>query len=460
MTLRLVAASAACAAFALLWSGPASAQNTAAPSNPASPQSPVSAAAIPAEISLADAQNIAVASSPALALARATVDQASAGVGVASSGEVPNVSAQASSSRLKGQTRTTGGTSGGGGVTSSGQGIFTFNSGAVNLRQLVLDGGRVRSQVEAAKFGTDAARLTLRRQVQSVLFGVAQGYYATLEARHLLETAREAQRLAKVQEQLVEAQFRAGVASKADVLTAQLPVAQAELSVAQAANSERSQLASLLATMGLSAQTSVSLKEDDVFLPALPPLEDILDRARRERSDLLAAQASVRAAQESVRAARLGRFPVLNATASDGPSSTSASGGNYVNTYSFGLSLSFPILDGGLVKAQAAQAQAQADTATANLRNAELNLSQTVQQAYLGLQTAQAGVTAANAELSQARTVLDVTNAQFKAGVTTLPLLLNAQVNLTKAQSDHVNAIYTYKTAQQQLLFAEGIIGM
>jgi outer membrane protein TolC len=81
-----------------------------------------------------------------------------------------------------------------------------------------------------------------------------------------------------------------------------------------------------------------------------------------------------------------------------------------------------------------------------------------VQQAILNLATASESVTAANAELANARTVLDVTNAQYKSGVTTLPLLLNAQVGLTTAESDQITALYNFKVAQAALQLAEGTI--
>jgi outer membrane protein len=177
------------------------------------------------------------------------------------------------------------------------------------------------------------------------------------------------------------------------------------------------------------------------------------------RPDLLAAQATLNSAQESVRAARLQRFPTIVGTADDGPVSISQSGGTYANSRSVGVSLSVPIFDGGVIRAQTESALAQAASAEANYDAAALAVSQTVEQAVLGLSTAQSGLAAATVELSQAHTVIDVTNAQYKAGVTTLPLLLNAQVGLTKAETDYVVAVYTYKTAQQALRFAEGTNG-
>jgi hypothetical protein len=55
--------------------------------------------------------------------------------------------------------------------------------------------------------------------------------------------------------------------------------------------------------------------------------------------------------------------------------------------------------------------------------------------------------------------VLASTQAQFKAGVTTLPLLLNAQVGLTQALTDQSTAVYTLRQAEQAFLYAEGANG-
>jgi len=413
----------------------------------ATPPSPV-----PAVLNLTDAENVALARSPALALARAAVGQAQSSADLALSAALPNLSGQASSTYSKGGFRGTSGTT----QTTNG---FTSNDASVNLRQLVFDGGHVRAQVLSARYSTDAARLLLTRQIQTVFFTVAQDYYTALQARHQLITANDSLKLAKTQYNLVEAQFRAGAASRADVLTAQLPVAQALLAVAQAANGEKSQIAVLLNSMGVPSDTAVSLVDDNSVGAAAPPAQDIMTIAQTMRPDLLAARALLNSAQQSVRAARLQRFPTIVGTANDGPTSISPSGGTYANSRSVGVSLSVPIFDGGAIRAQTEAALAQQDSAQANFDSAALGVSQTVEQAVLGLSTAQSGLSAATAELSQARTVLDVTNAQYKAGVTTLPLLLNAQVGLTKAETDYVVAVYAYKIAQQQLKFAEGTFG-
>lgn len=411
--------------------------------------------ASPTLLTLSQAEEIALATSPQLALARATVEQEQAGVGIARSGALPDINGMAqttrASSHINVQTQQ--------GGTVSEQFLTTQNSANVTLNQLILDGGRVFAEVQAARYSTDSAKLTLLRDIQTVLLTVAQDYYAALQARHQLQASQQSLAVAQVQEKLVEAQYHAGVASRADVLTAQLPVAQAELAVASAQNGEAENVASLLDEMGLEATVPVTLQDDTSISASNPDVNQALSEALAERTDLSAAKASLSSSQADVRAAKLAWFPVIGGTATSGTGTTGQSGANYAANWSLGASLSFPIYTGGLIGSQVQQAQALEAQSAANYETARLNVYLTVRQAYLGLLTAASSLSAAKAALDQARVVLDVTNAQYKAGVTTLPLLLNAQSQLTTAQSNWVQALYSYKVAQQNLLYSEGTLG-
>ena len=415
------------------------------------------ATATPVALTLQDAKVVAVQRSPQLELARAALDLAGGTLEVTNSAAYPNINATGSAGRTKAPLRQ-------GGVTSLL--LFTTNSAQLGLSQLIFDGGSTYAKMSSARYGRDAAALTALRAVDQVLFSVAQDYYAALEARYQYQVAIESRKLAEEQERLVEAQYRAGVASHADVLTAQLPVATAKLTEAQAANGEATQIALLLNAMGLASDTPVNLTAEAAqAVPPIPAFETVLATAQAQRSDLAAANASLTSASRAVRAARASRFPVILGTASTGTATTSVhngavatNGGDYASTYSFGATASMPIFNSGLTSGLIKEAEANERTAHANLVNTELGVSLSVRQAYLAAQTAVQQVNASKVELDQAQVVLNVTNAQYKAGVTTLILLLNAQVQLTKARSDYVNALFGAYTAQQNLFFAEGTI--
>ena len=79
-----------------------------------------------------------------------------------------------------------------------------------------------------------------------------------------------------------------------------------------------------------------------------------------------------------------------------------------------------------------------------------------MRQALAALISARTALTEAQAELQGAQTVLAGTQEQYRAGVTTLPLLLNAQAGLTLAENDRLAAIYALRRAEQTYLFALG----
>jgi outer membrane protein TolC len=294
---------------------------------------------------------------------------------------------------------------------------------------------------------------------------VATAYYTYLEAQRTTAVDVEIVRENQVQLELVTAQFRAGVASHVDVVTAQLPVAQARLAVVQAQGTELAAQATFVNTMGLDADWNVQPIDSPIApggkLPTLPvpSYQTAYTRALALRPDYDASLQSVQSAQYSLKAAKLGLFPSLGATGQAATSSTDPGGGSYRNNSSIGLALTIPIYDQGITAANTLQAQATLDKANASLQTTKLGIQLNVKQALTNLVSAQAALEQASVAYQNANEVLRSTQAQYRAGVTTLPLLLNAQVGMTQALTQGVNAIYNLRLSEQQYLYATGEIG-
>ena len=428
---------------------------------------------VPQVITLQQAVLIAYARSPLLASARADVEIASAPVGLAQSALFPAVTGNATTTRAhrEGGSTTTG-TTGTTGTGTTGAATFnpntTTNSLNVALQQLIFDGGRVAAQIRGARATQSASIATYQRQLQTVAFNVATAYYNTLAAQRQTQVALTTVQLDQVQENLVTAQIRAGTAARTDLATAQLPTAQARVAVIRSQANEQVQLATFANTLGLDADIAVQPKDDVPAVSATagtlavapsfptPSYQTAVTRALALRPDLTAQQQNIVANQENVRAARLGNFPNVNANAAYGTTSTDPGGGTFRNSSSIGLALSIPIYDRGQTKALTAQAQGQLDRALAQLQVAQQGVQLNVRTALVNLVSAYAALDQTNAELQKAQEVLRATQAQYRAGVTTLPLLLNAQVGLTQALTDEVTSVYTVRQAEQALLYAEG----
>jgi outer membrane protein TolC len=429
----------------------------------------VPSAGVPQVVSLDQAIAIGFARSPFLASARAVILIDTAPVELAKTAVLPNIAGTVSTGRTLRQAGTIN-TQGTGSGTISGQNgaatspDVTNNNVSVALRQLIYDGGKVAAQLRAAKATQSGAIATYKRQLQTVAFNVANLYYSALAAQRATQIANETVKINQVNADLVNAQIQAGTAARSDLLTALLPVAQARVTLVRDQGLELSAQAAFVNAMGLDANTYVLPQDDGNVLSgasgqpqvAVPTYDVAITRAYSLRPDFSAFQLAIRSTQASLKAAKLGLFPNLTGAGSYGVASTDPAGGTYRNTSTLAVSLSIPIFDQGITHATVVQAQGQVDAAVAALETAREGIQLNVKQTLVTLVSANATFQQTQAELANARQVLQATQAQYAAGVTTLPLLLNAQVGLTQALVDQVNAVYTLRQAEAAFLFAEG----
>ncbi|MGH7662213.1 MAG: TolC family protein [Vulcanimicrobiaceae bacterium] len=421
--------------------------------------------AVPQTVTLKQAILIAVAKSPLLASARGDLQLARASVNLAQAGTLPNVSANASTSHSHAQPGSRGNNNNGNGnnggtFISSTQ--FTSNNLSANLSQLLFDGGRVFAQIRSASASQVSSIDLYQRTLQTVAFNVASAYYTALSAQRTTAVDNQIVGQDQVQLNLVIAQFHAGQASRVDVATAELPVSQARVALVQQQGVEAGAQAALANAMGIDANTVVRPADDaasyqDVVATAIaiPTYDKAIAQAYLLRPDLASASQTVQAAQYSLRAARLGYFPTVNGTSSYGLSSNDTAGGAFSNSWSIGANLTLPIFDPAL-RANVESAQGNVTKAIAAYQTSQLGVQLNVKQTLTSLISTRAALDATQVAYNEAATVLQATQAQYRAGVTTLPLLLNAQVQLTTALVNEVNAIYSLRQAEQAFLYATG----
>jgi len=343
--------------------------------------------------------------------------------------------------------------------------LTSYNSASFRLAvtQLIYDGGRTAAAINAAKRSETAFADTYRRDLQVVANNVAQAYYAYLAARRTTQVDLELVRQNQVQVDLVSAQVRAGTTARADIATVELPLAQARLAVVRSQGNELTAEATFENAMGLDANIDVQPVDDApiftnnaISLVPIPTYAEAVRRAIALRPDYDSSIQTIRQSEYSLRAASLGRYPTLSASASAADASTDRYVGAFRNTQTVGLALSVPLYDQGITAANVASSRATLSIARAQLSSALLNLQLGVKQSLAGLVSARASLVQTQQEYTTAVTNVRATQAQYRAGVTTLPLLLNAQVQLTQALTDQVTAVYALRESEQAYLYQIG----
>jgi outer membrane protein TolC len=454
---------------------------------------------VPQSISLVDSIRIAVALSPTFALQNAEWAAIHARYTSSVQAYYPGLSANAQMGNSY-SNGTTSSTAGGGGArpTSSpaalpsplaafglatpaafSRATVTNESATITVTQLIYDGGRTIANIRSAKFADIAGRATLLRNLQTLSLDVANAYYTVLENNSTVTADAQLVREFEVNESSVAAQIRKGAAAPSDIAAAQFQVAQARGNLVTAQGAAIGAQATFATTLGLDADAQVVPQP----LTAQPPVPNpsyaaSLTRALIMRPDYISAVYNVHSAQESLRYAKLARFPVLSAGASDSVSrefvdcfSTTETqrNGNVVgvslcpapsswtNDKTIGLNLSIPIYDQGQTNYNVAVAASQVDQAIANLNTTKLSVESQVRSALATLISSRASLVQARSELTSAQVSLSATQAQYKVGATTILNVVTAEANLTTAQSGYISALYGVYTAEQNYLYATGV---
>jgi outer membrane protein TolC len=422
----------------------------------------------PATVTLQQAVAIGFARSPLLATARGDVAVEAAAVRLERAGLLPSFSGSSSLTYMIDQsgeaTISSGSIAGTTPATVTSGAYRSYNAAfGLSLAQLVYDGGKIAASVDAARSTEKATADNYERELQTVAFDVGDAYYAYLAAQRTTQVDLEIVREDVVQENLVRAQVRAGTSARADIATAQLPTAQARLAVVRAQGAELSAEAAFVNAMGLDANANVQPVDDaPVFTTAqvstvpIPSYDTAVARAIALRPDYDASVQTIRQARYSLKAASLGLFPTLSASASAADDSTQRNLADFRNSQSIGLALSVPIYDQGITAANVATQRAEVDIANAGLQTTALGIQLNVKQALANLVAARSALDETQQEYATAVINVESTQAQYRAGVTTLPLLLNAQVQLTQALTDQVTAVYTLRENEQSYLYAVG----
>jgi outer membrane protein TolC len=346
----------------------------------------------------------------------------------------------------------------------------------ITINQLIFDGGRTVAAIRSAKEADIAGRATLLRDLQTLEIDVATAYYTVLEDNSTVTADAQLVHEFEVNEASVAAQIRNGAAPRSDIAAAQFQTAQARGNLVTAQGTAIGAQAAFATALGLDADAMVVPKALTGQPPAPNPSYAVsLKRALIMRPDFIAADYNVSSARENLRYAKLARFPILSAAASDGitrqfidcfsepgmDKRTSAAAcpgpSSFTNDSSIGLQLSVPIYDQGQTNYNVAVAASQLDQAVANLNTTRLTIESNVRSGLATLISARASLVQARSELTSAQVSLDATQAQYRVGASTILNVVTAEANLTTAQSAYISALYGVYTAEENYLYAMGL---
>jgi NodT family efflux transporter outer membrane factor (OMF) lipoprotein len=234
---------------------------------------------------------------------------------------------------------------------------------------------------------------------------------------------------------LTEQRHGAGIAAGLDVAQAQTQLDAARSEAAQILAQRALMEHAIAALLGVSASTfSITPAIVDIKLPQIPA--GVPTTLLERRPDIAAAQRRMIAANANIGVARAAYFPSLTLGGQGGVQSTGFS--NWLSApstfWAIGPNALLTVFDGGLRRAQVAQARAEFDASAANYRGVVVAAFQQVEDSLASLNHYYDAAREEKAAVDAAQRTLDLSMALYKQGAADYLTVVTSQTALLQAQ--------------------------
>ncbi|HKO94587.1 MAG TPA: TolC family protein, partial [Polyangiaceae bacterium] len=314
-------------------------------------------------------------------------------------------------------------------------------------KMTLLDFGRTSAGVSAAQAALGAERASLLQAKVELVRGARSAYLEWLDAHQIWQLAQRDAEVTRARTASVRELIAAGARPATD---AALSSYDEQLAGLRQSRAQRAAIAALR-TLGASVQSTLSesaepdlrvletgVEPSAAAAPAAgaagPAAAPAAAASATESDSALSALALQRqAALSAARAADRGVAPVLDAAAELGVQGQDA---QIFPAYKAGITLTFPIWDGGARSAQAAVHRAEARGLDARRQATERQLNAERVAARERFQAAAEDLRLSTELLTTAELVLSQAEEHYRSGSDTLERVLNAQRSLVQARRE------------------------
>ncbi len=284
-----------------------------------------------------------------------------------------------------------------------------------------------------------------------------QAYFTARAGKDLVKVAQD--NLANLQKHLdqIQAFVKVGTHPEIDLAQARTDLANGRVTLITAQNNYGNAKAQLIQAMGTDEDADLIEVGDDTLASVDGEdgaLDTLVAEGVKARPDLAALDAQILAQEATDDATSKGLLPTLRGNV--GATEGGVGFDNLAWNLSVGLSLSWPIYDGGGTPARTREADATLIQFKAQRDQIRQQVRLDVDQARRMVRSAKTTVEASGEALFNAKEQLRLAEGRYANGVGTVIELGDAQVALTTAAGQKVQADYSVSLARAALLKALG----
>ena len=319
----------------------------------------------------------------------------------------------------------------------------------LHVDYLVFDFGGRSGAIDVAKANLLIANLEFNNTHRELIFKVSSAYFRLLNAKGQREAAEVSLKNAQTIEADAQSRLDNGLATKPDLLEATAARTQADYDLQAAVGAEDIAHGDLATDLGLPAETDFQV--EDIHQLTTPTamtdsVDEEIDRAFRQRPELMQQIARVRSAQGSLKQARSAYIPTIGFSGDGGLARAYGQQDLYPGHYAqgeywnVGLEMKWTLFDGGRREHEIAEAKAEKRSAEASIDALRDQIGDEVWTAYSNMKTALRQQQAAAALLDASDQSYQAARESYGYGLRTQLDVISAQKTLAQARSEDVLA--------------------
>jgi len=408
----------------------------------------------PQKLTLEQAVALAVQNHPQIQAAQNEVNYAQQQIVLNRSAYYPALSGEITGSQGNDLSRI------GAGEISASRLFNRFGSG-VTLSQLVTDSGRTSNLVSSARFQEQASQQNLAATRYNIVLAVNRYYYDVLHAQAVVKVAQETIAARQLVSDQITELAKNNLKTQLDVSFADVNVAEAKLMLIRAQEAVQEAQAQLGRAMGSDQPADYQL-EEPAAAPGLPAIPDsLIAQALSNRPELSGLRYARESAYKFYEAEKDLTRPTVSVAATAGvlPYINTPATSPVPNEYEgLAANVSIPLFNGHAFTARREAARQRALEADQHLRDEQERVSRDVRVAYSAAVNAYQRIDVTAQYLRAASMGVDLAKGRFDLGLATIIELTTAQLNLTAAEVENLNAKYDYQNQYAALQYTVGAL--
>jgi outer membrane protein len=332
--------------------------------------------------------------------------------------------------------------------------LFPRAAEGATVGQLITDFGRSTNLLSSSEAQAKAEDQNAAATTAQIILAVDQSFYNVLETKALVVVAQQTVDSRQLFVDKIKALTDAKLKSDLDLSFASVDLARGKLLLLEARNNYQASLAALCAILGYPDQQDFQLVEEQAAITApAPDVSPLVQQALQQRPEVLALQDEVQSAQKFSNAEHDLWRPTVSALGVVGEAPVRD---NHIpNWYgAVGVNINIPVFSGFLFNARAKAADLQTEVNRQKLAGLRNNIARDVRTSWQDTNRAYERLSVTQQLREQAGLALDLAQSRYNLGLGSIVEFSQAELQKTEADIADTDAKYQYRLTQIALAYS------